>query len=76
VRLGCINHALLSAAAIHARGLRLAGWIANGVDPHMEARQANVEDLARRLPAPLVANFAWGASPAMAPAALDVLGLR
>jgi dethiobiotin synthetase len=76
MRLGCLNHALLSAAAIHARGLRLAGWVANGVDPRMAARQANAEDLVRRLPAPLIADVAWGVSPAVSPAALDSLGLQ
>ena len=40
LRLGCINHALLTAEAILARGLRLAGWVANTADPH----QAHVAD--------------------------------
>jgi dethiobiotin synthetase len=35
MRLGCINHALLTAEAIQARGLQLAGWVANQVDPAM-----------------------------------------
>ena len=35
IRLGCLNHALLSALAIAARGLRLAGWVANRIDPEM-----------------------------------------
>jgi len=48
VRLGCINHALLSAAAIHASGLRLAGWIANCVDPLMTHRDANIATLELR----------------------------
>ena len=59
VRLGCLNHALLSAVAIAARGLPLAGWVANRIDPAMEAGSANVAALAERLPAPLVADFAW-----------------
>ncbi len=61
MRLGCLNHALLSAAAIKARGLSLAGWVANCIDPQMRAAQANVDDLALRLPAPLVAQVAFGA---------------
>ena len=76
MRLGCLNHALLSAAAIRARGLRLAGWVANGVDPRMAARQANVDDLVRRLASSLIADVAWGASPAISPIALDSLGLQ
>jgi dethiobiotin synthetase len=59
IRLGCINHALLSALAICARGLRLAGWVANRVDAQMLEGDANVEALADRLPAPLLADFAW-----------------
>ena len=76
MRLGCVNHALLTAAAIHARGLHLAGWVANTVDPQMASRQANVDDLVRRLSAPLIADLAWGAAPAISLAALDNLGLR
>ena len=63
IRLGCINHALLSADAIGARGLRFAGWIANRIDPQMPAADACVADLEVRLAAPLMADVAWGASP-------------
>ena len=45
LRLGCINHALLTAEAVRARGLRLAGWVANTVDPAMAEPQANLETL-------------------------------
>ena len=55
MRLGCLNHALLTAAAIATRGLRLAGWIANQVEPHMRESDANVATLAQRLAAPCVA---------------------
>jgi len=75
MRLGCINHALLSAAAIRARGLRLSGWVANRIDPQMSAGKATVDDLALRLPAPLVAEVAWSATPCLAPGTLDKLGL-
>jgi dethiobiotin synthetase len=54
LRLGCLNHALLTADAIAARGLKLAGWVANMVDPGMRHSMANVETLAARLPAPLL----------------------
>jgi dethiobiotin synthetase len=59
LRLGCINHALLSAHAIRARGLVFAGWVANSVDPEMEAPAENISTLERRLPAPRVATIAW-----------------
>jgi dethiobiotin synthetase len=59
IRLGCLNHALLSALAISARGLRLAGWMANRIDAEMREGDANVAALVARLPAPLCADFAW-----------------
>ena len=54
MKLGCLNHALLTAAAIRVAGLSLAGWVANDCGPRMEAHAANVETLRSRLPAPLV----------------------
>jgi dethiobiotin synthetase len=52
LRLGCLNHALLSAAAIAARGLRLAGWIGNRIDPQFSRLEDNLAVLHRQLPAP------------------------
>jgi len=49
LRLGCLNHALLTAEAIRARGLRLAGWVANRVDPAMSAADDNIAYLTDRL---------------------------
>ena len=60
VRLGCLNHALLSAQAIHARGLAAAGWVANLVDPSMARIDANLRTLELRLPAARVATLSWG----------------
>ena len=74
MRLGCLNHALLSAAAIRSRGLKLSGWVACRLDPQMRAVGTNVEALVQRLPAPLVADVAWGASPVLARGVLDQLG--
>ncbi len=42
LRLGCLNHAMLTAAAVRASGLRLAGWIANEIDPAMPHKGANI----------------------------------
>lgn len=67
MRLGCLNHALLSAAAIRARGLELAGWVANCIDPRTQALAANVEALSLRLQAPRIASIAWGAPPLLPP---------
>lgn len=52
LRLGCINHALLTAEAIENDGLELAGWIGNSVDPGMEHFAATTQSLSERLPVP------------------------
>ena len=75
VRLGCLNHARLSALAIRARGLALAGWIATRIDPRMEYADENVAWLAGELPAPLVADFSTSTPPPLAADALTMLGL-
>jgi dethiobiotin synthetase len=54
VRLGCLNHALLTADAIAARGLVLAGWAANIVDLGMSHGMDNIEALTERLSAPML----------------------
>lgn len=68
MRLGCLNHARLSARAIEADGARLAGWIASEVDPDMARRDENFDALRARLPAPCLGRLAW--SPSAEPAAL------
>ena len=66
LRLGCLNHALLSARAIAADGVHIAGWIASHVDPEMERVEDNIEMLRARMPAPCwgVLPHAPGADPA------------
>ncbi|MCY1378743.1 ATP-dependent dethiobiotin synthetase BioD 1 [compost metagenome] len=59
LRLGCLNHALLTAEAIRADGLHLAGWVANTVDPVMACRDENIETLRLRLGAPLLGVVPW-----------------
>lgn len=49
LRLGCINHALLTAEAVRARGLRLVGWIGNAIDPAMPWIAENIAYLRSRL---------------------------
>lgn len=63
LRLGCLNHALLSADAIAARGLTLAGWVVNGVTPEMPYAEANVAALSARLQAPPLGAVPWLAVP-------------
>lgn len=72
MKLGCLNHALLTAAAIDATGLCLAGWVANCTGPEMEAADANVETLTARLDAPLLGRVPRVDSPAAAAAYLDI----
>lgn len=60
MRLGCINHALLTAEAIAASGQRLAGWVANDAQPAMKERAASLAALAERLRAPCIADLGWG----------------
>ena len=57
MRLGCLNHALLTRDAIAAAGLGLAGWIANTIDPAMAALDENVEALRARIDAPLLGRL-------------------
>jgi dethiobiotin synthetase len=54
MRLGCINHALLTAEAIARDGLRLAGWVANQPGEMMPSYAENLDSLRRMLPAPLL----------------------
>ncbi len=57
MRLGCLNHALLTAEAVRARGLTLAGWIANRIDPHFLCPDENLAYLRSHLGAPLWADL-------------------
>lgn len=54
MRLGCINHALLTVEAIMGRGLKIAGWVANRIDPAMSRFAENLATLQALLPAPLL----------------------
>ncbi|WP_024552785.1 dethiobiotin synthase [Franconibacter helveticus 513] len=59
VKLGCINHALLTAQAIQAAGLPFAGWIANDVQPPGKRHQEYMATLKRLLPVPLLGEIPW-----------------
>jgi dethiobiotin synthetase len=63
LRLGCLNHALLTGEAIRARGLRLAGWVANQVDAKMACVEENVDTLHTRIAAPLLGFVPHQATP-------------
>ena len=72
LRLGCINHALLSARAIATDGCRLVGWIGNRIDPDMDAVDENIDTLRHHLPAPCLGILPHGVAPAAAAAHLDL----
>lgn len=59
MKLGCLNHALLTATSIRARGCTLAGWVANRVDPGMAAFRENLDTLAQRLECPSLGVIPW-----------------
>lgn len=59
VRLGCINHALLTLEAIRNDGLPLAGWVANCIDANMPVLEENIRSLAERIPAPCLGVVPW-----------------
>ena len=74
MRLGCLNHALLTAEAIERRGLSLAGWVANQIDPAMSRFEANLDTLRTRLNAPLLGVVPHGTTPEQAASALQLPG--
>lgn len=78
MRLGCLNHALLTAESIRARGLHLAGWVANRVDPGMPRAEQNITALEHRLDAPRIATLdrSPAGDPASARNAFDIGALR
>ncbi|KXS31002.1 MAG: ATP-dependent dethiobiotin synthetase BioD [Candidatus Gallionella acididurans] len=59
MRLGCLNHALLTVEAIEQRGLMLAGWVANIVDPGMAMIEQNIAALQQRIAAPLLGTVPY-----------------
>ncbi len=59
MRLGCLNHALLTQHAILAKGLKIAGWVANVIDADMPYLQENVQSLSARIHAPCLGVVPW-----------------
>jgi len=69
MRLGCLNHALLTAESIARTGLRFAGWVANEIESQMPLLADNIRFLAEALAAPLLAHIPPLSAPA--PAAIS-----
>lgn len=67
MRLGCINHGLLTAARIQEDGLILKGWIANHIDPDMHVQSENIATLQALMPCPLLGVSPWSNSTRMVP---------
>ncbi|WP_411705477.1 dethiobiotin synthase [Edaphovirga cremea] len=63
IKLGCINHAMLTAEAIQQRGLRLGGWIANDIQPVGRRHQEYMATLTREIKAPLLGEIPYLAEP-------------
>lgn len=74
MRLGCLNHARLTAEALRARGLPFAGWVANRIDSDMTCFDENLDTLRTMLPAPLIAVMPFSPDDASASGAIN-LGL-
>lgn len=75
MRLGCINHALLSAESIRRR-TRLVGWVANALPPVQERLRGNIDTLRELLPEPLLGTVPAGANAGELAASLDWAALR
>ncbi len=71
LRLGCINHALLSAQAVRARGLRILGWVGNVIEPSMLRMESNIDSITARIGMPPMAILRWNPTSTEASAALD-----
>jgi dethiobiotin synthetase len=59
LRLGCLNHALLTVESIHRHGLKLTGWVGNSVEADFPRRDANVQTLLSRIEAPCLGVFPY-----------------
>jgi dethiobiotin synthetase len=59
MRLGCLNHALLTVESVERRGLNLRGWVANSIDPGFERVTENISSLKSRISAPCLGIFAF-----------------
>jgi dethiobiotin synthetase len=72
IRLGCLNHALLTARSIADSGVKLAGWVANQTDPHMAMAAENITSIQQRVAAPLLATIPYHAGAGVVSAGIDL----
>ena len=59
LRLGCLNHALLTCAALQRSGCAVIGWVANQIDPGFKCLEENVATLRAMLPMPMLAMLQY-----------------
>ena len=64
IRLGCLNHALLTVEAIRQDGVEFIGWVANQIEPGMEVYRENIASLKQRLSAPCIGEVPFIPDPA------------
>lgn len=78
MRLGCLNHALLTVQAIESSAMVLAGWVANLLDPEMDQVEANIDTLRNHIAAPLLGQipFLGNIQAGQFESYLDLSGLR
>ncbi|MCI0505581.1 MAG: dethiobiotin synthase [Gammaproteobacteria bacterium] len=72
MRLGCLNHALLSVESIRSKGMVLTGWVANHISPTMEKSKNNIECLKQLIPSPLLGIIPHNSSVTSRQAAMDL----
>lgn len=60
MKLGCINHALLTEVALKFHQIECIGWIANCIDPNMQALSENIDTLMQKMTSPLLATIPFG----------------
>ncbi|KTD00347.1 dethiobiotin synthase [Fluoribacter gormanii] len=71
MKLGCINHALLTETALHTHNIQCIGWVANCIDPNMQALSANIDTLSQKLTSPLLARVPFAGELTMIGSFLD-----
>lgn len=77
MRLGCLNHALLTAEAVYRDGLSIAGWVSTVVDPAMSALEENLATLEKRFGFPCLGHIPYisNISPELASVYVDINNL-
>ena len=63
MKLGCLNHALLTVREIERSGLKLLGWVANCIDPDMAYQQENISYLQQQLTVPCLGVLPYQSEP-------------